>query len=182
MQEIAKTERLRLRHFSAADAADIQRLANNWNVARMLGRMPYPYPDGAAAKWIATHDGMRADGREFPLAIELNGTVVGATGVLVHDNGDHEIGYWIGEPYWNRGFATEAAQAAVDYAFDELGAARVVAGHFAENHASGRVLTKLGFRYTGEEYRWCEARQRTLISLAMKIERAAPKIAVGCGR
>ncbi len=182
MQEIAKTERLRLRHFTPDDAADIRKLANNWNVARMLGRMPYPYPDGAATKWIATHDGMRAEGREFPLAIEWNGAFIGATGVVMHDNGDCELGYWIGEPYWNKGCATEAARAVIDYAFDDLGASRVVAGHFAENHASGRVLTKLGFRYTGEEYRWCEARQRTLISLAMKLERAAPKIAVGRGR
>ncbi|HEX7775607.1 MAG TPA: GNAT family N-acetyltransferase [Parvibaculum sp.] len=187
MQEIVRTERLRLRHFEPDDAADIQKLANNWNVARMLGRMPYPYPDGAAAQWIATHDRARADGSSYPLAVEFDGGLVGSVGLHVQDNGDHELGYWIGEPYWNRGFATEAAGALIDYAFDTLGLPGLVAGHFAENHASGRVLTKLGFRYTDEGYRWCEARQRTLISLAMKRERqaearVAAKVAVGSRR
>ena len=53
MQNELTTKRLRLRHFTPQDAADVQRLANNWNVARMLGRMPYPYPEGGAAQWIA---------------------------------------------------------------------------------------------------------------------------------
>lgn len=183
MQNELITKRLRLRHFTPEDAADVQRLANNWNVARMLGRMPYPYPEGGAAQWIATHDQARAEGLAFPHAIEHDGEFVGSVGIHARDNGDYEIGYWIGEPYWNRGFATEAAGAMIDYAFGGLNLPKLVAGHFAENHASGRVLTKLGFRYTDEEYRWCEARQRTLISLAMRLEHAAaPKAAAGSRR
>lgn len=180
MQEILKTDRLVLRHFNPDDAPRVHALANNWNIARMMGRLPYPYSRSEAAAWIATHDGLRAAGREFPLAVELEGTLIGATGVLIHGNGDHELGYWIGEPYWNRGFATEAGRGAIDYAVRRLGAGGVIAGHFVENHASGRVLTKLGFRYTAEESRWCEARQTDVRSLAMRLQdrtvfKAAPR-------
>ena len=55
-----------------------------------------------------------------------------------------ELGYWLGEPYWNRGYASEAATALRDYAFEALKLERIVAGHYADNHASGRMLTKLG--------------------------------------
>jgi RimJ/RimL family protein N-acetyltransferase len=175
MQEIVKTERLTLRHFRAADAARVQALCNNWNIARMLSRMPYPYSETQAAAWIASHDDARSAGREFPLAIEWEGQLVGSTGMLVHENGDHEIGYWIGEPYWNRGFATEAGRAVVDLAVRRASERAVVAGHHADNHASGRVLTKLGFRYTGEDRRWCEARREEVRCLSMKLARGIAK-------
>jgi RimJ/RimL family protein N-acetyltransferase len=81
------------------------------------------------------------------------------------------IGYWIGEPYWNRGFATEAASALTERAKARFGGESIVSGHYADNHASGRVLTKLGFRYTGEESRWCEARQEKAHCLTMKLMR-----------
>jgi RimJ/RimL family protein N-acetyltransferase len=183
MQQAIETERLTLRAFTQGDAAAVQRLASNWNVARMLAHMPYPYPEGAAGRWIATHDRARAEGSKYPHAVEWQGEVIGAATIVVHDDSAHEIGYWIGEPYWNRGFATEAAEALVDAAFEHLDAPFVTAGHFVENHASGRVLTKLGFRYTGEIYNWCEARQRTLLALTMKRERQLPlRAAAGSGR
>lgn len=169
MQEIARTERLTLRHFRSEDANRVQALCNNWNIARMLSRMPYPYTRAHAEGWIASHEEARAAGREFPLAIEWQGELVGSTGVLVHENGDHEIGYWIGEPWWNRGFATEAGRAVVGLAFDRFKPSALIAGHHADNHASGQVLTKLGFRYTGEDRRWCEARREKVRCLSMKL-------------
>ena len=60
------------------------------------------------------------------------------------------MGYWIGRPYWGQGYATEAAAGAVGWAGADAGASGwVVAGHFADNPASGRVLEKAGFLYTG---------------------------------
>src|SRR5690606_27923464 len=159
MREELKTERLILRPLSRGDAARLTRLANNWNVARMLSRMPYPYSLDMAQDWIAKQDAMRADGEEFAYAITNGDGFIGSCGIQAHADGTHELGYWIGEPYWNKGYASEAGRAVLDEAVTRFGAETMISGHFQENHASGRVLTKLGFRYTGEDNRWCLARQ-----------------------
>ena len=64
-------------------------------------------------------------------------------------DGGHEFGYWLTPDAWGRGYATEAGRAMVSAARYTLGLRRLKAGHFVDNPASGRVLTKLGFRPTG---------------------------------
>jgi ribosomal-protein-alanine N-acetyltransferase len=64
-----------------------------------------------------------------------------------------ELGYWIGVPHWSRGYATEAAQATVEFAFRRLGLNRVYAYHFTTNPASGRVLQKIGMQLEGTRRR-----------------------------
>ena len=59
------------------------------------------------------------------------------------------MGYWIGKPYWNQGFGTEAALAILRYAFEQLGLNRVYAAHFRRNPASGRIMQKIGMTYEG---------------------------------
>lgn len=171
MREELKTERLLLRPLAPADAERLAGLANNWNVARMLARMPYPYSLDMAEDWIARQAAQRAEGEEFAYAMANGDGFIGCCGVQAHADGTHEIGYWIGEPYWNRGYASEAAGAVLDEAVARFDAGTLVSGHFWENHASGRVLTKLGFRYTGEESRWCVARQEQVRCLTMRLAR-----------
>ena len=60
------------------------------------------------------------------------------------------MGYWIGKPYWNGGYCTEAAAAVLAYAFDALNLNRVYAHHFSSNPPSGRVMEKIGMKYEGE--------------------------------
>jgi ribosomal-protein-alanine N-acetyltransferase len=75
---------------------------------------------------------------------------VGAVGLILapaHDRA--ELGYWIGAPYWGRGYATEASRAVVRWGFEGLGLRRIHASHFPRNPASGRVLEKLGMRHEG---------------------------------
>jgi RimJ/RimL family protein N-acetyltransferase len=75
---------------------------------------------------------------------------MGAIGLHVTRNHDRaEIGYWLGVPYWNRGYVTEAAKAIVDYVFNTLDLNRVFAFHFTRNPASGRVLQKIGMKREG---------------------------------
>ena len=171
MREELKTERLVLRPLAQADAERLAGLANNWNVARMLSRMPYPYSLDMAEDWIARQAAQRADGEEFAYAVTNGEGLVGCCGMQAHADGSHEIGYWIGEPYWNRGYASEAASAVLGEAVARFGAETLISGHQAVNHASGRVLTKLGFRYTGEESRWCVARQEKVRCLTMRLAR-----------
>ena len=67
---------------------------------------------------------------------------------------DAEIGYWIAKPYWNRGIATEALRAMVDYCFNVKGFLTLWSDFFIDNPASGRVMEKCGFKDTGE-INWC---------------------------
>jgi RimJ/RimL family protein N-acetyltransferase len=145
-----ETRRLTLRAPAAADADRITRLANDQGLARMTCRMPHPYLASDAASFLAQADAMNP-ARERVFAIEHEDE--GPIGMIgLHPNGGFapEIGYWLGRPYWGRGLATEAAQALLAWARRQWGKRAILAGHFADNPASGRVLEKAGFLYTGE--------------------------------
>lgn len=167
------TERLVLRSIASVDRQRLIELANNWRVAKNLSTMPFPYTPAAADEWIGKQDELWASGRSFPLAITLDGHFIGGIGIGVRAHEDWELGYWIGEPFWNRGYVSEAAVALRDYSFAELKLERIIAGHFADNHASGRILTKLGFRYTKETPRYCLARGANVRCLDMALMRTS---------
>lgn len=146
---VLTTERLILRPFTADDAPAVQTLASAREIAASTLLIPHPYPEGAAAAWIAKQ-GEQADNHSFAVTLRDGGAVAGALGL--HVNRDHdraEVGYWIGVPYWGRGYATEAARAVVGFAFETLHLNRVFALHFTTNPASGRVLEKLGMQHEG---------------------------------
>lgn len=166
------TERLVLRPLVAADRKRLIELANNWRVAKNLSTMPFPYTPHAADDWLGKQDALWAAGKTLPLAITLDGQFIGGIGVGVRDHEEWELGYWLGEPYWNRGYASEAATALRDFAFEVLKLDQIVAGHYADNHASGRVLGKIGFRYTKETPRYCLARGANVRCLDMVLPRA----------
>lgn len=141
------TERLLLRPFTLDDAPAVQRLASAYEVAENTLLIPHPYPEGAAAEWIAKQK--PANNHVFAITLH-EGDVIGAVGLEVqpeHDRG--EIGYWIGVPYWGRGYMTEAARAVIGWAFESLRLRRVFAFHFTRNPASGRVMQKIGMRHEG---------------------------------
>jgi RimJ/RimL family protein N-acetyltransferase len=151
-----ETERLVLRPFADADARDVQRLAGDRLVAATTLLIPHPYEDGMAEAWIATHEAAWEAGHGLTLAITLRpaGELVGAIGLTLWiADGSGELGYWIGVPWWGRGYATEAARALVDCGFGRLGLQVIHAGHFAANPASGRVLEKVGMSVDGVQPR-----------------------------
>jgi RimJ/RimL family protein N-acetyltransferase len=146
------TERLLIRGIALADAPRIQSLAGDRDVASTTLRIPHPYEDGMAEAWIATHPRLLEEGTSLPLAIVLAQTqdFIGVIGLDFNVPDDRaELGYWIGKPYWGRGYGTEAARAVVQYAFEELQLNKIVAHHFARNPASGRVMEKLGMKREG---------------------------------
>ena len=155
-----KTDRLTLRPFRPEDAPAVQTLVGNWKVARMTARIPHPYRDGMAESWIADHAAERAGGTAYCFAIALADRLVGATGIVRLTESDFDLGYWIGEPWWGRGIATEAGRRLTRFAFEDQSADRLVARHHADNTASGRVLHKCGFRYLNDGYSWSTARGR----------------------
>jgi len=151
-QPVLTTARLALRPFQMTDAARVQQLAGAVQVADTTLTIPHPYPDGAAEQWIALHGENFARGGSATWAITPRdgGELVGAVGIVVTRQHLHaELGYWIGVPYWGRGYATEAARAVLRFAFRELELARVYACHFVRNPASGAVLRRIGMRHEG---------------------------------
>lgn len=149
-----RSPRLTYRPIDARDAGRIATLADDWDIARMTARIPHPYSLVDADQWIAS---IGTD--EFVRGVERDGELIGAVGYIEGSVEQAEIGYWIGRPFWGNGYATEAAQALVDYCFDEAGFRRLTAGHFADNPASARIIAKLGFRRIGIGAQWCEARK-----------------------
>lgn len=149
MTQDLTTSRLLLRPPRASDAARVRALCGNWNVARMLARVPYPYPAGLAESWIAQQAVERQDGTAYVYAILPGDELFGVIGLERGKNGAHELGYWLGEPWWGQGYMSEAAARLVRFAFDDLRLDRLVSSHFTDNPASGRIQEKCGFRVTG---------------------------------
>jgi RimJ/RimL family protein N-acetyltransferase len=146
------TERLVLRPFAVADATEVQCLAGSRAIADTTLRIPHPYPEGAAEEWIRSHAPGYAAGTQatFALAPLFGGVILGCVGLVIDaDNGTAELGYWVGEPYWGRGYATEGSWALLEFAFGELALHRIHAAHLVRNPASGRVMQKLGMKLEG---------------------------------
>ena len=144
-----RTERLVLRAFETADASRVQELAGSREVALNTKNIPHPYPPGAAQEWIASQNEKLAQGHHN-FAID-DGELVGCIGLRVQNELERaEIGYWIGKPFWGRGYATEAAAAIIRYGFEDLNLHRIYAGYFSpRNEKSARVMIKNEMKYEG---------------------------------
>ena len=146
------TRRLVLRGLRLDDAARIQKLAGERAIAENTLLIPHPYKDGMAERWIRAQKDQFLKGREiiFALVPRRGKRLIGVVGlVLTEKHSRGELGYWIGKPYWNRGYATEAAEAVLRYGFETLELNRIWAAHFGRNPASGRVLAKIGMSCEG---------------------------------
>jgi RimJ/RimL family protein N-acetyltransferase len=154
------TERLLLRGAVHADAERVAELANDAGVATMTTSMPFPYGPDDAQTFVAKSNACDWNLEPGFVIEHRNFGVVGAISFKTTANGRPELGYWLGRAFWNRGYATEACRAVLDWARRDWRRKLVVAGHFADNPASGQVLCKAGFLYTGDvEPRWSRARE-----------------------
>ncbi len=157
-----RTRRLRLRRLRPGDAPAVAALMDDWDVVKQTGGIPFPYSDAAARDWIALEARDWTRGIGCSLALERPD---GAYPKSAHPDEDAfigalslrlaprhlfgrtvELGYWLGQPYWGQGLASEAIGAALPWFCALSGARRVEAVTFADNAASIGVLTKLGFR------------------------------------
>lgn len=161
------TERLQLRCPVAADATAIIGILADWDVARSLGRIPYPYTRADFSffmEQVVPHE------PTWAIVRRSNGVLVGVIGLAPHgESRSAELGYYLGRQHWGQGLATEAAQAVVRMVLETGVYATIRAGYFVENPASGRVLAKLGFKASGGSNRPCLAEGRDKPSIEVEL-------------
>ncbi len=146
---VLEKERLILRPFYLSDATQVQKLAGHPIISQMTANIPYPYLDGMAEAWIQNHSTWHEKGQAVVFAVTLknSGEVIGTVSLTQLSTSSGNLGYWIGLPYWGRGYCTEAASAVIEFGFSQLALQLIYARHLPENPASGRVMQKNGFTY-----------------------------------
>lgn len=135
-----------IRPWAESDAEPLQRQANNRAVSiHLRDRFPYPYGPEQARTFLGW---VTKQASPTVWAIEVNGEAAGGIGIELHTDIERvsaEIGYWLGQPYWGRGIATEALRAVTAEAFARFEITRLYAVPFADHRASVRVLEKCGY-------------------------------------
>jgi RimJ/RimL family protein N-acetyltransferase len=149
-----ETERLRLRPLVEGDVAEIARYLNDPEVAKGLTYSPYPYTLEMAVQWLrdVAFASQRDQVRYWAITPREGGNFLGLIGFsLFREHDKAEMHYWLGRPFWNRGYATEAARAMIPFLFtQEAALQRLEVNHRTCNSASGRVIEKCGFVFEGE--------------------------------
>lgn len=150
-QPLLITSRLTLRPFLLADAARVQQLAGDSRVSRMTVNIPHPYKNGMAEAWISSHAKSFACSERVVYAVTISATreLIGTVSLTQITKTDCNLGYWIGIPYWDKGYCTEAVGALISFGFNQYELPLIYARHLAENQASGRVLLKNEFKHAG---------------------------------
>lgn len=147
---ILLTERLVLRTPHDEDIDALADLANNIRVASMVARMPHPYTRRDAENFVARAKAGAIGNCVYAITDATTGTFFGCC--RIDDDEEEatlELGYWVGEPYWRQGYATEAAHAVIDMAFRTRPVERIDAHCRVSNPASRRVIQKCGFQFQG---------------------------------
>jgi ribosomal-protein-alanine N-acetyltransferase len=175
---------IRLTPLAPLHAAALQPLLEDPAIAATTP-FPPPYPPDGAAAYVQESIALREAGTKYVFAIcDADGQPIGM--VLLKDvdrhKGEAELGYWIGRPHWGQGHATEAAAAALTYAFETLGLQAVLGVTLESNSASIQVLVKLGFvelaRSTWTLPKWPEPRPCVTLQLTVDAWRAAGGMAL----
>lgn len=155
MRDKIETKRLNLRQIEPRDAKAFSKLGSDFDIARMTGSFPHPFPLLAAEFKVMDLCAQKRRGLAHPYAITLKDGPDDMIGIadLFKRRADAlwEVGYWIGRPYWGQGFMTEACSALLAEANSALGHEDRIAGVFTDNPGSARVLEKLGFKRNGEQ-------------------------------
>jgi RimJ/RimL family protein N-acetyltransferase len=152
MIPLLKTSRLQLRAFGKADEQDLLTLISEKEVAATTLRIPHPCTLHDVQAWLSTHQEEYQHGKTIRWAIThgQEGYLTGGISLFLNQAFQSaELGYWIGKPYWGRGYAFEAASRVVEFGFNQAGLNRIEAHYMDENQASARILQKLGMQYEG---------------------------------
>ena len=144
---VIETARLVLRPHKLSDADAVAQSLADYQVSRMLARVPVPYHRQDALDWLVSQGSGLIAG--WTLAITTGDDVhIGSVGIELR-HGQWHLGYWLNRYYWNRGYASEAVHAAIERFFRRMPATTLHSGVFADNAGSLKLQKKLGFEITG---------------------------------
>ena len=139
-----------IRKWTIEDIPSLAKYANNINIWNNLrDYFPHPYSEEHAKQWI---ERVIEETPMVSFAIDLDGEAIGGIGLILNTDVyvySAEIGYWIGEPFWGQGIATEAIRQMVEYTFYYFDIIRIYAEVFENNKSSMRALEKNGFYLEG---------------------------------
>ena len=148
-----KSERLGFRCWKEQDLQFARELLGDIEVTRYFGG---PFPEEAIRQRLEGEISHMNTHRfqYWPIHLLSNHDAVGCCGLRAYRLEDeiHELGFHLRPKYWGQGLAPEAARAVIAFAFERLGAKGLVAGHHVENVNSKKVLERLGFHYTHDEF------------------------------
>jgi len=143
-----ETERLRIRAYRETDIPELLPLIGTKEVAATTLRIAHPYTEQDARAFLEFAN--EPDKLWLAITLRIDGRQIGGIGLRIDEQHKHaELGYWLGVPYWGKGYATEAAREMLRYGFEILKLHRIFATHFKHNPTSGKILKKLGMRYEG---------------------------------
>ena len=137
----------------------------DWEVAKWLSGVPYPYTEQKAEEWL---NNINYDDLLF--SIFRNNSLIGGVGLSLEEDNDWDLGFWIGRDHWGKGYATEAAMSLIQYVQKEFNFKQITACYIKGNKGSSNVLRKLGFEEIGECKEYFLSRKKTMpcIKLLLK--------------
>jgi RimJ/RimL family protein N-acetyltransferase len=144
---VIETERLVLSQLEERDIPFIVEYLQHRIFSDLTSNIPYPYVENDARSWVKMSKEAFDNNAGYTFAIRnKEGQIIGAIGLHDRDDDKAELGYWIGIPYWNKGYVTEAAEAIVNFGLNEMKFNKIFATHFLHNPASGRIMEKIGMK------------------------------------
>lgn len=158
-----ETNRLIIRPFVVSDSKKLFECCNDFELVKTTLGIPWPYTEDIAKSWILNKEKDKKDGSSYEYAICLKediNNVIGCVSLMGTNSvaKKAELGYWIKRKMWNKGFATEASKAMIDFGFNKLNLNSIYARFFDINPASGKVMEKCNMKYVGmlrqHEYRF----------------------------
>ncbi|GAA0780294.1 N-acetyltransferase [Roseibium denhamense] len=174
IEALATTDRLVLRIPRLSDLETCARLLGDYEVAKMLARVAYPYDMEAGKAYLANAVKNWGDVRiapELAFHIDREGEMIGCIGFKKLQE-TPELGYWLGRPFWGMGYMHEALPAAINWVFENTSHDLIAAEAMTENPASLKVMDRIGFRTVGEVGCASAAREATLPAIRKELQRA----------
>lgn len=159
------TERLVLRPARLEDAPCYALGVGEYAVARWLTPLPWPYTLTMATDWLRQAP-LPSPGKALFIVEHPEKGPIGCVSLTA------ELGFWIARPHWGQGFGTEAARAVIDWHFARCDDAAIASSAHHDNHASLRLMTRLGFHHTGREYRFSQSLQHNVEHIVTRLDRA----------